>query len=109
MNPTSSTPCFHLWDKSGTYYEVGCTTDSLEYWTDSGGGRHNYQWNVSKIVAPNEGANAGTYKMILVKYLQDSVTSGGYTTIRDSAIEQITYGVTTRTTATPSPIMIIPT
>ena len=95
VNPTSSTPCFHLWDKLGAYYEMGCTADSLEYWTDSGGGRHNYRWNVKKIVAPNEGASAGTYKMILVKYLQDSVTSGGYTTIRDSAIEQITYGIAT--------------
>lgn len=92
INPTSSTPCFHVWDKSGTYYELGCTTNSLQYWTDSGGTRHNYRWDVNKIIAPNEGSTAAAYRMILVSYLQDSVTTSGHTTIRDAAIQQITYG-----------------
>lgn len=85
-------PCFHVWDKSGSYYELGCTTDSLQYWTSSSGTRTNYQWDVNKIIAPNQGPSAGTYKMLTVSYLQDSTTSGGYTTIRDAALKQILYG-----------------
>ncbi|HZU69457.1 MAG TPA: hypothetical protein VFA09_19425 [Ktedonobacteraceae bacterium] len=84
-------PCFQVWDKSGTYYELGCTSDSLQYWNDSNG-RHNYRWDVNKIIAPNEGPNAGTYKMLTVSYLQDVVTSGGYTSIRDAVMKQIVYG-----------------
>ncbi len=94
VNPGTATTCFHIWEKAGTYYELGCTADSLQYWTDGNGIRHNYRWDVNKIVAPNEGSSSGTYKMILAKYVQDSVTSSGHTTIRDAAIEQITYGVT---------------
>ncbi len=93
-------PCFHVWDKSGTYYELGCTSDSLQYWTSSSGTRTNYQWDVNKIIAPNEGPSAGTYKMLTVSYLQDTTTSGGYTTIRDAAIEQILYGTGDANTVT---------
>ena len=86
--------CFKVWDKSGTYYELGCTSDSLQYSTNTSGVRTNYRWDVNKIVAPNEGSGAGAYRMVLVKYLQDtSQDSGGHTTVRDAAIEQITYGV----------------
>lgn len=85
--------CFHVWDKAGTYYEFGCTTDSLQYSTDSGGTRHNYQWDMNKIVAPNEGQQASYFKVIEVTYKRDSTTdSHGYVTIRDSGIQQIVYG-----------------
>ena len=85
--------CFHVWDKSGTYYEFGCTTDSLQYSTDTSGVRHNYRWDVNKIVAPNQGSSANNYyKVIDVTYQRDIVTSNGYTTIRDSGIQQIVYG-----------------
>ena len=86
-------PCFHVWDKSGTYYELGCTTDSLQYWTDSSGTRTNYRWDVDKIVAPSEGPNSSYYKVIMATYVQDKNTpTGGYTTIRDAALQQIIYG-----------------
>ncbi|MGH2496469.1 MAG: hypothetical protein ACRDIV_17355 [Ktedonobacteraceae bacterium] len=85
--------CFHVWDKSSTYYEFGCTTDSLQYSTDTSGARHNYRWDVNKIVAPNQGSSSNNYyKVIEVTYQRDSVTSNGYTTIRDSGIQQIIYG-----------------
>ncbi|HLG63995.1 MAG TPA: RHS repeat-associated core domain-containing protein [Ktedonosporobacter sp.] len=85
-------PCFHVWDPSYTYYEFGCTSDSLEYRTDSTG-RQNYQWNLDKIQPANEGPNTvpGT---ISYSYLQDMVTIGGFTSVRDAAIKQITYGAT---------------
>ena len=99
INPGTNGTCFHIWDKSGTYYELGCNSsnnNSLQYWKDSNGNQHDYQWDVNKIVAPNEGQNAGAYRMILVNYLQDSFipTGSTYTTIRDAAMEQITYGLT---------------
>ncbi len=108
VNPGSN-QCFHVWDKSGTYYEVGCTSDSLEYRTDSGGGQHNYLWQVNKIVAPNEGANAGTYRVTFITYLQDSYTFKGnnnttYTTIRDSGIKQIIYGTSPSPNTSPTSI-----
>lgn len=57
---------FHIWDKAGTYYELGCTADSLQYWIDSGGTQHDYRWNLDKIIAPNEGPNASSYRLMLV-------------------------------------------
>lgn len=96
INPGTATTCFHVWDKSGTYYELGCTPDSLQYWTDSTG-RHNYRWDVDKIIAPNEGPSAGAYRLMLVSYLQDTSTSGSSTSVRDAAIKQITYGSGTTT------------
>jgi hypothetical protein len=92
INPGTTSTCFHVWDKSGTYYELGCTSDSLQYWTDSTG-QHNYRWDVDKIIAPNEGPNASAYRLIQISYLQDTSTSGSYTSIRDAAIKQITYGI----------------
>ncbi|HZU67136.1 MAG TPA: hypothetical protein VFA09_07650, partial [Ktedonobacteraceae bacterium] len=90
-------PCFDVWDKSGTFYELGCTPDSLEY-SINNGQRDNYAWNVDRIVAPNEGPNS-IYKMIQVSYLQDCSGSappcGASTTVRDAVIKQITYGIST--------------
>ncbi len=82
--------CFHVWDTSGTAYELGCTADSLQYRTDSTG-QHNYRWDLDRIIAPNEGPNAN-YKLIQVFYLQDKATVSGYTSVRDAAIKQIVYG-----------------
>lgn len=97
INPGTNSTCFHVWDKSGTYYELGCTADSLQYWTDSTG-QHDYRWDVDKILAPSEGPSAGTYRLILISYLQDTSTTGGYTSVRDAAIKQITYGTGTSNT-----------
>ncbi|HEV2579447.1 MAG TPA: hypothetical protein VGT44_01230 [Ktedonobacteraceae bacterium] len=93
---TTNQPCFDVWDKSGTFNEIGCTSTSLQYWTDSSG-QHNYQWDVDKIVAPNEGPNASVYRLMLVTYVQDSATTNGYTTIRDAALQEIVYGTGTST------------
>lgn len=60
INPGTDTTCFHVWDKAGTYYELGCTADSLQYWTDSNGNRYNYRWDVNKIVAPTRVPTAAT-------------------------------------------------
>lgn len=95
---TLTNNCFHVWDRSGIYYELGCTSDSLQYKTDSTGTVFDYQWDVNKVVAPSNSTNQ--FKMQLVTYLQDSVTSNGNTTIRDSGIEQIIYGTATSLTAT---------
>ncbi len=95
-------PCFDIWDKSGTFYEIGCTVDSLEY-SMTGTTRNNYQWNVDRIIAPNEGASGSTstvWRILLISYLQDcgsgsSTQACSGVTIRDSAIKQITYGYST--------------
>jgi hypothetical protein len=95
-------PCFNVWDKSGTFYEVGCTGDSLEYYMPNGT-RENYQWNVDRIIAPSEGpqgTDSAGWRIILVSYLQDCGSTYSPTqtcvannaAIRDSVIKQITYG-----------------
>ena len=110
INPGSNTTCFHVWDKSGTYYELGCTNlnvsnTSLQYWKDSSGNQHDYEWDVNKIMAPNEGQSAGTYRLMLVNYLQDSNTdTHGYVTIRSAAIEQITYGLSSDAATLSTPV-----
>jgi len=93
-------PCFQVWDQSDTYYQFGCTTDSLQYRYDSNG-LHLYQWDLNEIVAPNDGT--APFKNIVVKYFQDCGSStgncpsasnaSGTDAIRDAAIEQIQYGI----------------
>ncbi len=92
-------PCFAVWDKSGTYYQFGCTGDSLQSWYD-GSTQHDYRWDLDKVIAPNE--NAGSFNIIQVSYLQDCVDASGQsascsstTTVRDAALEQISYGYST--------------
>ncbi len=87
----NSQPCFNVYATDGTFYEFGCNSDALQYWTDSGGSRHNYRWDLDKIISPNEGPTAQR-EYIYFTYLQDSTSSNGHTSIRDSAIKQITYG-----------------
>src|SRR6266571_4191401 len=89
--------CFNVWDTSGTYYQFGCTSDSLQYRADSSG-THYYRWDLNKIVAPNEGPGT-SYKLILVSYLQDAPTINGYTSVRDAAMKQILYGYGTSTSS----------
>jgi RHS repeat-associated protein len=97
---SNNEPCFQVWDKSGTYYQFGCTKDSLQY--DYENGNVNlYAWDLDLINAPNEGQNA-TQKTIKVSYFQDCVpfpssgpcpgASGSTSTIRDAGIERIEYG-----------------
>ncbi len=89
-------PCFDVWDKAGTFYELGCTSDALEY-SINNGQQDNYAWNVDRIAAPNEGPGGSNYKLILVSYLQDCTGSAppcnSTTTIRDAVIKQISYGI----------------
>lgn len=84
-------PCFFVWDESGTYYAFGDTPDSLQYHTDADGTRHNYEWDLDEIVAPNEGPNT-TYNMIQISYVQDITDDMGNATVRDAAVKEITYG-----------------
>ncbi len=84
-------PCFQAWDPSGNEYLFGCTSDSLQYYTDSSGTRHNYEWDLEKLIPANEGPGTdGRY--LSVSYEQDKASSNGYTTIRDAVIKQIIYG-----------------
>jgi RHS repeat-associated protein len=89
-------PCFFVWDESGAYYVFGDTPDSLQYHTDPDGTRHNYEWDLDEIVAPNEGPNS-TYDMIQIKYVQDITDDMGNSTVRDAAVEEIVYGFGTST------------
>ncbi|MHB8598471.1 MAG: RHS repeat-associated core domain-containing protein [Ktedonobacteraceae bacterium] len=84
-------PCFQVTDTSGNIYRFGDTTDSLEYYSDSNGTRHDYQWNLRLVMSPYDG-QVTAYNQYLATYLQDSTSNNGYTTIRDSAVKQITYG-----------------
>jgi RHS repeat-associated protein len=101
IQQTSGTSgCFQVWDTSGTYYEFGCTSDSLQYRKDSNGTLHIYRYDLNKMIAPNDGPNAAL-KIIKVTYFQDCVPfaapcpgsgASGTTSIRDAGIQQITYG-----------------
>lgn len=42
-------PCFNVWDESDTYYEFGCTQDSLQYRKDSDGTLHLYKWDLNEM------------------------------------------------------------
>ncbi len=85
-------PCFNVYDTSGTFYEFGCTSDALQYWTDaSTGTQHNYRWDLDKIISPNEGPSA-MREYISVSYIQDCKPCTTNKTWRDSAITQIIYG-----------------
>src|SRR5260221_2140512 len=81
--------CFHVWDPSSNYYEFGCTADSLQYRLDASG-YHYYLWDLNKMVAANEGPGS-VQKVMTVTYEQDKPDQGGYRSVRDSAIKQITY------------------
>ncbi len=84
--------CFQAYDTSGTFYEFGCNSDSLQYWTDaSTGTRHNYRWDLDKLISPNEGPSAQR-EYIYLSYLQDCSPCTTNPTIRASAIQQIVYG-----------------
>ncbi len=84
--------CFQAYDTSGTFYEFGCNSDSLQYWTDqSTHQRHNYRWDLDKIISPNEGPSAQR-EYIYFSYLQDCSPCTTDPTIRASAIQQIVYG-----------------
>ncbi len=99
LTPSGATqPCFHVWDTSGTYYEYGCTTNSLQYSTDTSGKRTNYRWDLDRVVPANEGPATST-RYTAVSYLQDVVSAAGGKTVRDAVIKQITYGTGSSGTA----------
>jgi hypothetical protein len=82
---------WQVWDKDGAYYEFGNTQDSVQ--KNSSG---TYEWDVDKISAPN---NSGSQvKTMFIRYYQDSPDGG--TTIRDSGIDSIQYGMATTISAT---------
>jgi RHS repeat-associated protein len=83
-------PCFQVWDTSGNTYNLGCTADSLQYYTNANG-RTDYRWDVDRVNMANEGPGT-TFPQINVHYFQDILTSNGYTRVRDSGIEQVQYG-----------------
>lgn len=87
-----SSNCFQVWDKEGYYYEFGCTPDSLQYYKDALG-THNYSWNLSKEIAPYN--STSQIRQMRISYLQDLVTTNGYTSVRDSSLRQIQYGYST--------------
>ncbi len=95
-NPaTGGHSCFDVWDLSGTFYEFGCTPDSLLYRQDATQGTILYGYNLDRMIAPHDGT--GTYKTMLVSYVQDcgpdsTFCTLGSSTVRDSGIRQIQYG-----------------
>ncbi|HEY6412037.1 MAG TPA: hypothetical protein VIY29_31650, partial [Ktedonobacteraceae bacterium] len=101
LQGSGASGCFRVWDTSNTYYEFGCTSDSLQYRKDSNGTLHIYRYDLNKMVAPNDGSNAAL-KIINVSYFQDCVpfaapcpssgSASNGTAIRDAGIQQITYG-----------------
>jgi hypothetical protein len=84
-------PCFWVWDTSGVFSKLGCTNDSLQYYTTSAG-RVNYLWNLNLERSSTYGPSAASTE-IVAHYLQDSATVGSYTSIRDSGLEQVQYGM----------------
>lgn len=99
--PHTNRACFQVTDTSGNIYRFGDTTDSLEYYSDSDGTRHDYQWNLRLVLSPYDGAVAA-YNQYLATYLQDTTTNNGYTTVRDSAVKQIIYGTWINNVFSPS-------
>ena len=92
MSSSTDTPdCFHVWGTSGTYYEYGCTSDSLQYSIDGNGNKTTYRWDLSRIVAPRNGSSAPS-KQIKLSYFQDKYTDdNGNKSIRDAVMAQIVY------------------
>ncbi|GCE11998.1 hypothetical protein KTT_18570 [Tengunoibacter tsumagoiensis] len=84
--------CFHIWDTSGTYYDLGCTNDSLQYTNDST--HHQYRWDLNKVLAPYE--NTSQVKTMFISYIQDVNNNN----VRDAALKQVVYGYATSTSAT---------
>src|SRR6266567_3817057 len=84
-------PCFNVYDTSGTFYEFGCDSDALQFWTETNGTQHNYRWDLDKIISPNEGPSA-MREYLTVSYIQDCKPCTTNKTWRDSAITQILYG-----------------
>ena len=89
-------PCFNVYDTSGTFYEFGCDSDALQFWTETNGTQHNYRWDLDKIISPNEGPSA-MREYLTVSYIQDCKPCTTNKTWRDSAITQILYGQASRT------------
>ena len=84
-------PCFNVWGTEGTFYEFGCTSDSLQYYIDSTGNRVNYRFDLDRMIPTNEGPGTNG-RNLTASYVQDMETSGGHTWVRDAALKQITYG-----------------
>ncbi len=83
--------CFHIWDTSGNYYELGCTLDSLQYYTTALG-RMNYRWDTNIEKSATQGPNTATNE-IVAHYLQDTATVAGLTSVRDAGLQQVQYGM----------------
>ena len=89
-------PCFQVYDRSGTFYEFGCTPDALQ-----GSICSSYGWDLDRVVAPHEGPGS-LAAYIVYHYLQDRWSYlgncnggnaiGSIPFVRDAGVEQITYG-----------------
>lgn len=86
----SGRKCFEVWDASNNYAKYGCHNDALQYSTDSTG-RHDYRWDLDDIAYAHAPGAPTPY--LDVAYMQDIATKNGYTSVRDSVIRWITYGV----------------
>ena len=82
-------PCFQVYDRSGTFYEFGCTPDALLSSCSSPSG-----WNLDRVVAPHQGPSS-LAPYIAYRYVQDQITgscTSNLITVRDAGIAQISYG-----------------
>jgi len=65
--------CFQVYDRSGTFYEFGCTPDAFQYTINPFVSTTTiipWAWDLDRVVAPHEGA-ASAAAYIAYHYLQD--------------------------------------
>jgi RHS repeat-associated protein len=83
--------CWQVWDRSGTYYELGCSTDAQQYGYDASGAKKVYRWDLSKVLPAS--LASGQNRRMMISYLQDIARdTQGRDVVRDAAIKQIRYG-----------------
>jgi RHS repeat-associated protein len=101
MSSTTDTPkCFRVWDTSGTMYEYGCNSDSLQYIVDSDGNKSTYRWDLDLIVPAREGPTSAE-RQIKISYFQDLADDAtGYTSVRDAVMAQVVYQTLSSPTST---------
>ena len=80
--------CFHIWDRSGYYYDLGCTSDSRQYYADANKNKVTYRWDLDQVLAPYQ--TTSQIRTMHISYLQD-ITNGN--TVRDAVMKQIQYGM----------------
>lgn len=89
-NSATGQICFHVWDTSGTYYEYGCNTNALQFYTTDSG-RVNYAWDLDLEQSATQGPNTAR-NQITATYVRDMATVSSNTSVRDAQLEQVAYG-----------------